>query len=160
MWEKITNGRAGIRWDNVVEKIWKDFGGDQEEVLSIERFGGYKTEVEEIIEEIIEEREGLALRNRVKEEKHLEIYGGLREDIGMKRYLHGPMNYAKKLKLRFRVEDLDLPERRKRYTSSREEDMDAHMCPCCTTTESRTHIVEECEICKENAKYIRRNGMC
>ena len=39
----------------------------------------------------------------------------------MKTYLHGPMDYAKKLKLRFRVRDLDLPERRKRYTSSREE---------------------------------------
>ena len=55
----------------------------------------------------------LALRNKLKEEKHLEIYGGLREDIGMKKYLHGPMDHAKKLKLRFRVGDLDLPERRK-----------------------------------------------
>ena len=24
VWEKTTKGRAGIRWDNVVEKIWKD----------------------------------------------------------------------------------------------------------------------------------------
>ena len=32
--------------------------------------------------------------------------GGLREDIGMKTYLHGPMDYAKQLKLRFRVGDL------------------------------------------------------
>ena len=30
----------------------------------------------------------------------------------MKKYLHGPMDYAKKLKLRFRVGDLDLRERR------------------------------------------------
>ena len=30
----------------------------------------------------------------------------------MKTYLHGPMDYAKKLKLRFRIGDLDLPERR------------------------------------------------
>ena len=44
VWEKLTKGRAGIRWDNVVEKIWKDLGRDQEEVLSIEKFGGYKTE--------------------------------------------------------------------------------------------------------------------
>ena len=44
-WEKITKGRAGTRWDNVVEQIWKDIGGDQEEVLSIEKFGGYKTSV-------------------------------------------------------------------------------------------------------------------
>ena len=60
----------------------------------------------------------------------------------MKTYLHGPMDYAKRLKLRFRVGDLNLPERKKRYTSCRdEEDMDAHMCPCGTTMESRTHTV-------------------
>ena len=29
VWEKITKGRAGIRWDNVVEKIWKDLGGNK-----------------------------------------------------------------------------------------------------------------------------------
>ena len=45
VWEKITQGRAGIRWDSVVEKIWKELGGDYEEVLSIEKFGGYKTEL-------------------------------------------------------------------------------------------------------------------
>ena len=39
--------RAGIRWDNVVKKIWRDLGGDQEEVMSIEQFGRYKTEVKE-----------------------------------------------------------------------------------------------------------------
>ena len=49
----------------------------------------------------------------VKNEKRLDIYGGLREDIGMKTYLHGPTNYATKLKLRFRVGDLDLPERKR-----------------------------------------------
>ena len=49
----------------------------------------------------------------------------------MKRYLHGPMDFAKTLKLRFRAGDLDLPERRKRCTSSgEEEDIDAQMCPC------------------------------
>ena len=64
----------------------------------------------------------------MKEEKHLEIHGGVREGIGIKMYLHGPMDYAKKLKLRFRVGDLDLPERRKRYTSSREEDVATNMC--------------------------------
>ena len=57
--EKIPKGRGGTRWDNVVEKIRKDFGENQEEVLSIEKFGGYKTEVKERIEE----RESLVLRN-------------------------------------------------------------------------------------------------
>ena len=55
-----------MRWDNVVEKIRKDSGGGQDEALSIEKFGGYKTDVKERIEE----RERLALRNKVKEEPH------------------------------------------------------------------------------------------
>ena len=60
------------------------------------------------------------------------------------------MDYANKLKLRFRVGDLDLPERRKRYTSSREEeDVATTKCPCGATTESRTHTVGECELYKE-----------
>ena len=27
LWEKEIKGRAGIRWDSVVEKVWKDIGG-------------------------------------------------------------------------------------------------------------------------------------
>ena len=72
-------------------------------------------------------------------EEHLKIYGGLREDIGMKTYLHGPMDYAKKLKPRSRVGDLDLSERRKRYTSSQEEDVATNMCPCGTTIEQDSY---------------------
>ena len=80
-----------------------------------------------------------------EEKKHFEIYRGLREDIGTKTYLHGPMDYAKKLKLRFRAEDLDLRTRRKKEicTSSREKEDVAtnNMCPCGTTTEGRTHVI-------------------
>ena len=54
----------------------------------------------------------LALRNKAKRRNTLEMYGGLREEIGMKTCLHGPMDYAKTLKLRFVVGGLDLPERR------------------------------------------------
>ena len=78
----------------------------------------------------METRETPALRNKVKEDEHLDIYGGLREEIGMKTYLHGPMDYAKTLKLRFRVGDLDLPERRMRYPNSRREDKYGQTCPC------------------------------
>ena len=60
VWEKVTRGRAGIRWDSVVEKVWKDTGGNQEEVMSAGKFGKYKAEVEAIIER----RERLALRNK------------------------------------------------------------------------------------------------
>ena len=62
VWEKIKKGRAGIGWDNVVEKIWKHLGGDQEEVLFIEKFDGYKAQVNERIEEWKRQ----ALRNKVK----------------------------------------------------------------------------------------------
>ena len=77
VWEKVTKRRARITWDSVVEKVWKDVGGNQE-ILSIEKFAVYKTEVKEKIELM----ERLALRSMVKEEEHLEIYGGLREEIG------------------------------------------------------------------------------
>ena len=41
-------------------------------------------------------------------------------------------------------------ERSKGYTSSREEGgVATSMCQCGTTTESRAHIVGECEVCKE-----------
>ena len=54
----------------------------------------------------------------------------------MKTYLRGPMDYAKKLKLRFRVGDLDLPEKRKRYTNiQQEKDVVTHMYPCGTAIE-------------------------
>ena len=57
---------------------------------------------------------------------------------------------AKKMKLRFRIGDLDLPERRIIYTSSGwEEDVATNMCPCGTTVERRTRMVGECEIYKE-----------
>ena len=48
MWEKVTKGRAGTRWDSVVEKVGKDIGGGKQEMLlSTPQFVGYKTEVKE-----------------------------------------------------------------------------------------------------------------
>ena len=73
----------------------------------------------------------------------------------MTNYLHGPMDFAKALKLRFRVGDLDLPERRKRFTSGREEEkIDAQMCPCGKAMEGRSHIAGECEIYKEERDVL------
>ena len=107
VWEKRTKGKAGIRWDKVVENIWKEIGGNKNEIMSIEDVGEYKTKVDDMIEL----REMKSPRQKVEEEEHLKIYGGLREGIGMKTYLHGPLDYAKNLKLLFRIGDLDLPER-------------------------------------------------
>ena len=52
----------------MVGNVWKDIGGSEEEMLSIEKFAGYKTEVKERIET----RERLALGNKVKEGEHIE----------------------------------------------------------------------------------------
>lgn len=45
----------------------------------------------------------LVQKQKVGEEEHMNTYGGVREEIGMKTYLHGSMGYAETLKLRFGV---------------------------------------------------------
>ena len=126
----------------------EEFGGDHEGVLSIEKFGGYKTEVKERIEE----RERQALRNKVRENKHLEMYGGLREDIGIQTKPNGLREKAETA-ISCRGPGLT---RKKRYSSSREEeDVATNMCSCGTTIESRTHLL----IVGECVKYTRRNEM-
>ena len=72
----------------------------------------------------------------------------------MESYMHGPINLAKTLKLRFHVGNLDVPESRKRHASSQEEEEDAQMCPCGEVIESRTHIVGECETYKEKRDVL------
>lgn len=52
-----------------------------------------------------------ALTRKVDDEEPVEIYSGLKEEIGIRTYLHGPMNSTKKLRVRLRVGDLDLPYR-------------------------------------------------
>ena len=60
------------------------------------------------------------------------------------------MDVAKTVKRRFRVGDLDLPERKMRSTSSREEEeVDCTDVPVCRAIESRTHMVGECDVYKE-----------
>ena len=100
----------------MAEKVWKDIRGNQEDILSKEKFGGYKTE----LKDMIKARQSLALRHKSKEEGHILI--DIRRDKRSYRNenaFHGPMDYAKTMKLRFRAGDLDLPERRKRYTNQR-----------------------------------------
>ena len=71
---------AGGRSDSVVGKVWKDIGKHQEDVMSAENFGRYKT----AIKELTELRQRLALRNTVKWSNTLNIHGGLGEGIGVK----------------------------------------------------------------------------
>ena len=106
VWETVTKRRAEIRWDNVVDKVWKEVGGNQEDIMSPEKYAEYQAK----LNEWMERRERLVLRKKVKEEEHSEIYGRLIEEIRMKMCLHGPIDYTKTLKLRFRERDLDPPE--------------------------------------------------
>ena len=74
--------------------------------------------------------------------------------IGTNTYLHGPMDYAKTLKLHFRVGDLALPERTVIPESRKvEKDADAQICHCGKAKEGGSHIVGESEMYKED-------GMC
>ena len=70
----------------------------------------------------------------------------------MKTCSYGPLDYAKTLKLQFRVGGLNRPERR--GTRSREGEQDAQMCPCGKAKESRSDIVEECETYKEECDVL------
>ena len=91
----------------------------------------------------------------MESEKHLKIFGGLSEGIRTKTYSHGPMVFAKTLKPQLRVGELDLPERRKRYTSSRkEEGVDAQVCMCGKAIESFTYMVGECEMYEEERDML------
>ena len=74
VWEKVAKGRAGIRWDSVVEKERKAAGRNQEEILSIAKLAGYKTEAKGRIET----RQRLALRKKVKEAEHLRDLRGVK----------------------------------------------------------------------------------
>ena len=35
VWENVTKGSTGVGWNSVVEKVWKDTGGNQEEMLPL-----------------------------------------------------------------------------------------------------------------------------
>ena len=72
IWSSSLNVPPPPRWNNVGENIWKNLG-DQEEVVSIEKFGGDKTS----LKERIEERERLVgLINKAKKDKHLRDIRG------------------------------------------------------------------------------------
>ena len=60
----------------------------------------------------------------------------------MKTYLQHPIDYAKTLKLQFRVGTWTCKKEEKSYTSYREEEEHAQMCPC-GQKENRIHLVGE-----------------
>ena len=47
VWKKVTKGQPE-RWDKEVERVWQEMGRNKDEVLSIGKSTGYKTEVRDI----------------------------------------------------------------------------------------------------------------
>lgn len=45
----MTPGLAGIRWDNVIEKVRKDMGRNKDKIMTIGGCEGYKTKVRHMI---------------------------------------------------------------------------------------------------------------
>ena len=71
--------------------------------------------------------------------------------IGRKEYFQGLVDFVKTLKLRLRIKDLDLPERKTRHTRSREEEdiLYEMMCLWGKAMKSNTHTEGECEMHKK-----------
>ena len=77
------------------------------------------------------------LRNKMKEERLLRDIRGVEGRFWNENVFAPPNGLREEAATVISCRDLDLPERRKRYTtSSREEGVDG------TTIESRTHIVQ------------------
>ena len=93
------------------ETVRKGLGRNQEETLPIESLGGKRQKKKERMQV----RERLALRKKVIEGDHLDMIGGVDiRDRNKKRVCATPWTTQKTLKLRFRVGDLDLPEKKKK----------------------------------------------
>ena len=80
VWEKVTKGRAGIRWDSVVEKYGRILGEPRR--LGVRRgFGRYKAERKDKKKGKASAKKQGGIGNTLGD---IYIYGGLREGIGMK----------------------------------------------------------------------------
>ncbi|CAB1096171.1 unnamed protein product [Ectocarpus sp. CCAP 1310/34] len=77
----------------------------------------------------------------------------LKEGIGFKDYLHGPMDAGTKLKVKFRTGDIGLRERRRRHRTVDEED-DEFKCDCGFECEDRVHVVAECPLYKKEREVL------
>ncbi|CAB1097466.1 unnamed protein product [Ectocarpus sp. CCAP 1310/34] len=102
-WANKKRGRQPTEWVKVVEDVWKGLDIDEDETLETEGLQGFK----ENIYVACAERE-LNLRKEFKDKEGLEVYGMLKEGIGFKDYLHGPMDAGTKLKVKFRTGDIGL----------------------------------------------------
>ncbi|CAB1119660.1 unnamed protein product [Ectocarpus sp. CCAP 1310/34] len=152
-WANKKRGRQPTEWVKVVEDVWKGLDIDEDETLETEGLQGFK----EKISVACAEREEQNLRKESKDKEGLEVYGMLKEGIGFKDYLHGPMDAGTKLKVKFRTGDIGLRERRRRHRTVGDED-DEFKCDCGFECEDCVHVVAECPWYKEREVYVAEVG--
>ncbi|CAB1105642.1 unnamed protein product [Ectocarpus sp. CCAP 1310/34] len=153
-WANKKRGRQPTEWVKVVEDVWRGLDIDEDETLETEGLQGFT----EKIYVACGEREEQNLRKETKDKEGLEVYGMLKEGIGFKDYLHGPMDAETKLKVEFRTGDIGLRERRRRHRTVDEED-DEFKCDCSFECEDRVHVVAECPLYKKESEvYVTELG--
>ncbi|CAB1105049.1 unnamed protein product [Ectocarpus sp. CCAP 1310/34] len=153
-WANKKRGRQPTEWVKVVEDVWKGLDIDEDETLETEGLQGFK----ERISVARAEREEQNPRKETKDKEGLEVYGMLKEGIGFKDYLHGPMDAGTMLKVKFRTGDIGLRERRRRHRTVDDED-DEFKCDCGFECEARVHVVAECPLYKkEREVYVTELG--
>lgn len=88
--------------------------------------------------------EKTSVETEVDKETHLKIWEGLKEGIEGANIHAGTNVLCGKVKVRFRMGDLDFPERMRRYTGDRVvEEVNAQSYPCAKATEGESHILAE-----------------
>ncbi|CAB1110562.1 unnamed protein product [Ectocarpus sp. CCAP 1310/34] len=103
-------GRAELTGDLIPKVTYGWVRIDEGDTLDMEGLKGFK----EKLPVACAEREEQNLRKEAKYKEAIEVYGMLKEGIGFKQYLHGPMDAGTELKVKFRTVDIDLRERRRR----------------------------------------------
>ena len=120
--------------------------GNQDEILPMDKFGGYKTQVKETTKT----RERLALR-KVEVEEHFEIYWRLRKGSEWNVFLR-PIRLRKNAETTISCRP-GLARKKKEVYHQSGGGRNVHRCALVAYQSSRTHF-------RENVKHTRRNGMC
>ncbi|CAB1100297.1 unnamed protein product [Ectocarpus sp. CCAP 1310/34] len=153
-WANKKRGRQPTEWVKVVEDVWKGLDIDEDETLETEGLKGFKAKISVACAEGGEQK----LRKETKDKECLGVYGMLKEGIGLKDYLQGPMDAGTKLKVEFRARDEGLPERRRRHRTV-DDEVDEFKCDCGFECEDRVHVVAECPwYKKERQVYVTELG--
>ncbi|CAB1101351.1 unnamed protein product [Ectocarpus sp. CCAP 1310/34] len=110
-WANKKRGRQPTEWVKVVEDVWKGLDIDEDETLETEGLQGFKEKISVACAEREEQNRRKETEKETEYKEGLGVYGMLKEGIGFKDFLHGPMDAGTTLKVKFRTGDIGLRER-------------------------------------------------